>query len=378
MVGVWAALLGVCWTLTLGRCVYLHSTYEDHGANLYRVLQTLGCTLFSPLSGYLLSRIWALNLGLLCVITAAQVGTATALHGSQQAAQWRGRAARLSPLLICLSLVALSILGYLASSRGRTPFDYPSPIILGYWLPYTMFAWLGCYLLIDAFVAGLRVGSTRGEAITNIFGLATFGTLAIMPVLLLTNAALLALGDRTDLARWLSIAYPYYRLYATIAHSVLFAVPLAQRLAQVLQLDSWSRQRRQLIPLWNDLTMACPEIIHLAPPIPVTVTSRYRLHRTIIEIRDSMLILSRYSSQPPAHLTADLAESPKQADIVLLAIGLASAVAAKTRGDKPSNNLSAQRSLARDLPTDADELTRIARTWRYAKTLATTSPTNTR
>jgi hypothetical protein len=367
--GVWVALLGVLWVLTLARCGYLRSTYADRATNVYRVLHTLGCTLVFPPAEHCIPQVWAVNVALICFIVGVQVSTALTLRLTPRQVPWRRQAEWLSPPVIVISPAALILLSYPAWSRGRTPFDQPSPALLGYWLFFVIPAWIGIGLLMPTFVAGLRAGPTRGEAITHLFGIVTFGFALAMSVVELTNAGLLAAGDRTGLAEWLLATFPYFRLCMTVAISTLFAVPLMQLLAHRFELDRWSRRRRRLTPLWNDLTAACPEIIHLAPTTAATTDSRYRLHRTIVEIRDSMLILARYTTALPTELADTLAARPHQ-PAFLSAVQLARAAAAKTLGEAPRNNLTAQRSAARDLLADANELTRIARIWPHAKTIA--------
>lgn len=87
------------------------------------------------------------------------------------------------------------------------------------------------------------------------------------------------------------------------------------------------------------------------------------LHRTVVEIRDSIAILSRYAS--PADQKTVEQQSPCPA--TQLALRLALAWQAKSEGRAPAGGLIAQRSTATDLREEADELVKLASRWRDAK-----------
>ncbi|MFE9326080.1 DUF6545 domain-containing protein [Nocardia sp. NPDC052278] len=71
--------------------------------------------------------------------------------------------------------------------------------------------------------------------------------------------------------------------------------------------DTFARSRKQLLPLWADLTAACPEIVY-SDVSPTGLGSRFLLHRTVIEIRDCLRILSRYA--PPEQGAMTSSETP--------------------------------------------------------------------
>jgi hypothetical protein len=151
----------------------------------------------------------------------------------------------------------------------------------------------------------------------------------------------------------------------TCIGSAVAAVPLFTQILQIARLDKYSRHRKHLMPLWSDLTKACPEIVYLRRgqgPV-VRTPSRYRLHRTVVEIRDCILILSRYAVR--RSLTG-VADSPGLQQAVRLAL----AWSAKSRGEPPTEDFAAQQSAAIELFDETDELSQLAQHWHTAKVLA--------
>lgn len=145
----------------------------------------------------------------------------------------------------------------------------------------------------------------------------------------------------------------------------IIAVPAFTRLLEQLRLDRFSRQRRRLLPLWRDLTTACPEIVYLAHGNLASSRSRYLLHRTVIEIRDSILILSCYAG----HQDETAIRAADDKPLLQQAVRLASAWSAKITGSSPSNDFAAQQSAARDLLDETQELGKLADHWTDAKNI---------
>jgi hypothetical protein len=164
------------------------------------------------------------------------------------------------------------------------------------------------------------------------------------------------LADRFSVGVWTGIG------------SAVAAAPLLARLLQLAHLDKYSRRRKQLMPLWSDLTKACPEIIYLrrGQGSVVRAPSRYQLHRTVVEIRDCMLILSRYALGLNQTRVAELAHSHELQQAVRFAV----AWSAKSRGEPPTEDFAAQQSAAIELFDETDELRQLARHWETAKALA--------
>lgn len=148
------------------------------------------------------------------------------------------------------------------------------------------------------------------------------------------------------------------------------AVPVVAIALERLGLDRYSLLRRRLLPLWRDLTTACPEIMQLHHPDHVQRRPRYALHRTVVEIRDSILILSRYATQADDAVVQQMTDAPAER----LAIRLALAWRAKTTGQPPTGDVGAQRSAAADLLEETHELVELSAQWTRAKAAVARSP----
>ncbi|MFD0365584.1 MAB_1171c family putative transporter [Nocardia sp. GCM10030253] len=154
---------------------------------------------------------------------------------------------------------------------------------------------------------------------------------------------------------------------------IIATIPALSRLVELLSLDSWSRRRKRLLPMWSDLTAACPEIVHHAPAPAVARRSRYLVHRTVIEVRDSVRALTHYATPNPPKLETDIADAAPpgpERDALDLAVRLARACTAKERG-APTSVVGALRlPPARDLFDEVDQLAAIAAHWPHARALA--------
>lgn len=136
------------------------------------------------------------------------------------------------------------------------------------------------------------------------------------------------------------------------------------RLAQRIGVDYPSRCRRRLLPLWSDLTAACPEVIYRSPAATGS-DSRFLLHRTVIEIRDCLRVLSRYRAPTPAPV-ADIRD-----ELTAFAVQLARACAVKAKGESPFGGATAISSAAGDFGGEIAELTALAARWKLARAIAT-------
>ncbi len=179
---------------------------------------------------------------------------------------------------------------------------------------------------------------------------------AVTAVLLGTGHA----GPITEFHSWVDndLCLP-----AVLAGVVFYAGPLARSLSERAGIDEWSRRRRLLHPLWSDLTAACPEIVFHAAEFDGR-DPLYRLHRTVVEIRDCMLILHRYA--PPDPVVPD---GPPRAGLES-ALVLARAVHARRGGARPVAATGRPRAVARDLMSEIEELAALAAVWRKASALA--------
>jgi hypothetical protein len=225
--------------------------------------------------------------------------------------------------------------------------------------------WFSITLLVLA-VRELRRGP-RGWAVAVCPGAATIAVGVFVQTSAITIAMLavmagacpagvdqLAQGDRFA-------PESYFVLFAAIA-----AMPLPAELLRRIGFDRPSRVRRRLLPLWTDLTAACPQIVHVAPADIAARRSRYRLHRTVVEIRDYRLILSRHAGRRHGRLTREFHVPPHGQRALPLALAWTS----RCNGEPPAADGGAQQAVAAELLDDAEELCRVAAHWRVTKDYA--------
>jgi hypothetical protein len=154
-------------------------------------------------------------------------------------------------------------------------------------------------------------------------------------------------------------------IFYTVIFASVAAVPLIAKLVRLLRWDRNSRRDRRLSELWSDMTAVCQEVVFLADAGITPGNSRYRLHRTVVEIRDAIMVLSRYASKQHDAVAQQASGKPE----LQAAVRLVLAWQAKSRGDPPAPDLLAPTSTASDLIDDADELLVLAHNWKVAKSL---------
>jgi hypothetical protein len=358
---VWLVLLTSVVAIRLG---YWRFTTVDRHVNGFLVLLLLQGTLLAPPIRHALSDAVAFQL-------VVAVGILERAPMSLFAAHWLGRDARPSVayLVAILCAAATVLLGTPARTHGITTFDYTGATMAAYWSVYSLPVVVSATVGLRACVPALRNRPDRLE-------IALYGAICAILVahlgyscVIFVNAMLLASGRRTALAAGLGASYTDVVLGFGLVLIVPGAVPLVARGVERLKLDRWSRRRRQLLPLWRDLTAACPEIVHLAPAGVTDHQTRYLLHRTIVEIRDCIVILSRYATPIPTAVNAAITATKGHGEMLTYAAKIAFAAAAKTRGDSMSGATLTRQSTADDLLDETDELTRLALVWPRAKTI---------
>ncbi|WP_084536017.1 MAB_1171c family putative transporter [Nocardia yamanashiensis] len=144
---------------------------------------------------------------------------------------------------------------------------------------------------------------------------------------------------------------------ATVGSAAAVAIPLVSTALTITGWDRTSRYCRRLRPLWRDLTAAVPEIVlDLPRDEHGRVEPATRLHRMIVEIRDSLLHLKRYSTAP---VFAD-------PDPATYAAHIAAAIEAKNSG-LPAASLTPAASPVqlgtRDLTGELEQLLSLAELW---------------
>lgn len=150
-------------------------------------------------------------------------------------------------------------------------------------------------------------------------------------------------------------------LFYAAGVAMLAAIPLVRLAVEYIRAELISRiLNHRLNPLWTALTAVCPEIVHSAHAHKAMAHPRYQLHLRVIEIRDAVMILSRY-------ITLDMiAYSHKSSDEPALrqAIELQMASGAKLRGEIGTSPVSpAPVSSTAGLIDDATDLLNLAHWW---------------
>ncbi len=240
-------------------------------------------------------------------------------------------------------------------------------------------AWIAFYLPIGAIallVGRIGIRELRGADETTtwrerIVCLVVLGIAALIGLDALATPVITALevhaGQPSSDPEMITKAWTFF--IATVSATSVVAVPL---IATVLTRTGWDRTGRacrRLEPLWRDLTAAVPEIVL---PLPAgTVEPATRLHRLIVEIRDSLLFLKRYGVEDNA-----------DQDPVTYARAIAAAIAAKSAGQPPAADVAATRAVqpgSRDLTAELDQLLALAAAWtRTPRDTAVPTPTYSR
>ncbi len=365
------------WLLLALRLARFRDTLVDRRYNiLLAMLAEITTTheptlrqLLSDLTGGLLSNGLIYQFGAIGFMftVAASLLLAAAMFGHTQPA------AVVYGLAAVSSLVALLFDGLAHGPDPDAMYLRPGWGQLGFWLALApMTYWMVCYLGGVCAIEMRKRQHDRRERTIHAMVLGTACSVFAVTSLNLIAAVQRGLGRQN----WVT------DLHLVIDHNAVFVqilpffgiatVPVLTWLIDAAGLDLWSRRRKRLLPLWFDLTAACPEIVHRASTPDGPQRSRYFLHRTVIEIRDSLLLLSRYASPTPASLRAEIAAAtrsdPERAALDL-AVRMVRACAAKTRGDMPTGTHSLQHNAGNNLAEESAELAAVAAQWSRARAL---------
>ncbi|MFI6170006.1 DUF6545 domain-containing protein [Nocardia sp. NPDC051052] len=253
----------------------------------------------------------------------------------------------------------------------QTMYEQPGWGQFGFWLALApMSYWMVCYSG-GVCVAEMRKQPDHRERTLHALFLGAACTVFLMFSLTLVSTGLRSFGHES----WLTRAQIVIDSNAVFGQVLPFlgigAVSVVSWSLDRTGLDSWSRRRKRLLPLWFDLTAACPEIVHRISTPVAAHRSRYFLHRTVIEIRDSVLILARYATPTPAHLCAEIGKvrAGPEREALDLAVRLVRACAAKTRGDVPAGTCALRHCAGANLVEEAAQLAAVAAQWSRARAL---------
>lgn len=352
------------WVLVVVRFISFRTSLLNRRVNLALIVLAAASTMREPtLQGWLveLSAGHVTGAALFqygMVLMGAAVGFNILTIGAIAGRKYR-------PIVVHGIAVATALLALIFGTGAR---DHGVPIedetgwaAMGFWLSLLpVMAWLD-YLIVRVGIAELRKRSDRREALV-------YSALALVPLMHLIGfgtapvaAVFLLRGEHNVFTALLTFADREILLYRTAFFAVTMTVPMVLRLVERLGLDSASRSRKQLLPLWSDLTAVCPEIVY-RDWVP-GLGSRFVLHRTVIEIRDCLRILSRYAS-------GTASQTGEALTIEAYAIQLAHACAARSAGAPASSEIFALPSSAGDIGAETAELTALAAHWQRARALA--------
>ncbi|MFI9401130.1 MAB_1171c family putative transporter [Nocardia sp. NPDC052316] len=260
-------------------------------------------------------------------------------------------------------------------AQGPSPFtmyEQPGWGQFGFWLALAPLSYWMVFHFGRVCLAEMRTQHARRERALHATVLGAGCTVFLMFSLTFVSTGLRALGHENRLTRAQLVIDNNAVFFQALPFLVMGAVPVAAWLIDTIGLDAWSRRRKRLLPLWFDLTEACPEIVHRTATPVAAHRSRYFLHRTVIEIRDSVLILARYATATPPELRAAItacAGTTSEREALDLAVRLVRACAAKARGDEPTGAVSLPHCAGDNLAEEAAQLAAIAAQWSRARAL---------
>ncbi|WP_280446775.1 DUF6545 domain-containing protein [Nocardia brasiliensis] len=325
------------------------------------------CRLLSELSGGRLSERLILELGVIGFNVGYAAGLligVALLHRSRSPLVYYGLAVVFSAAALCFSAVG---------DGDGTIFERTGWAQFGYWLCTAPIGTAMAVIVIRAAGAELRNQVERRDA-------------AMYVAILLAGVAVLVRIGATIAASAVRITVPHNSftdIQAGIDRDGVFFVPvLCMGLTLIaiiaaarsrMGVDDLTRHRKALQPLWRELTTACPEIVHHSPVPHGAQPNRYLLHRTVIEIRDSMLDLARYATPHPPEVAADIsraAPTGPASDALDRAVLLVRARDAKAQGAAPTGHRYFTVSAADSLLDEVTELTALGRQWNVAEGIA--------
>jgi hypothetical protein len=146
--------------------------------------------------------------------------------------------------------------------------------------------------------------------------------------------------------------------------ALLGALPLVRFAVEYMRAEVYSRiLNYRLSALWAALTAVCPEIVHSVPELRALSHPRYQLHLRVIEIRDAVMILSRYVTEDMIAFSCRCTDIPARRQAIQLQL----ASAAKLRGESAASGMLASPvGATAGLIDDAVELLDLVRCWSTA------------
>ncbi|WP_069165916.1 DUF6545 domain-containing protein [Nocardia altamirensis] len=360
-----APVVGVSLALVVVRTVAFRATYLDRRANLAVAGLAVATAMREPTfqswlvsaSAERLSEVLLFQLAI-CVLVLLAASTIVTL-GSVLGKRYS------TPALLGVALVCISVglaFGSRARAAGIMIEEDVGLFATGFWLSLCpLIVWMDV-LFIRVAIAELRASTDRRDLVVPAM------CIALVSIHLLSFVWGPIVGMQQNFGIFnaftrIQIATDRdFMLYQLIVFAAVTAIPVWLRFAAWIGIDYPARCRRRLLPLWSDLTSACPECIY-GGPVDTGLGSRFLLHRTVIEIRDCLRILSRYDMADGTTMPDDASRDALEH----YAVRLARACTAKQRGEPPAGGTVTVPSSAEDVDDEIAELTALAKRWGPAR-----------
>ncbi|MCQ4120982.1 MAB_1171c family putative transporter [Rhodococcus tibetensis] len=359
-------LLLIVWATTILRLTLVRSTVAERRLNAALVFASLSLVLGRPAVrdlidggfGYGLTRI----LGNVCImLTAASLISLFCVW-----ALGPERLPRIHLFALSAALVAGAIMIALsapARSRGVSLADEGGWRFAAYCLTYASPIFGAACLNLSISLKAVRsaVAGRERRIFLAVIGLSVF-EMADMAIVMLTGVSK-AVGDGSTFTESHYDSGAFIRLFAVSA-GALIALGPALRAAD-RRYRSW-RVARRLLPMWQTLTEAVPEVVlELRPDDRRTLSSDDRLDRMGVEIRDAILVLDRY-------MVFELGNQAGSAAPVVAATRLHLACKARIAGHPAHGTGVLTHSWSSDIGGEPWELARLADHWHDAEQVAAT------
>lgn len=365
-----AALL-VAWPVVVLRALYFDRTRADRQLAAIIGLGLVNCTLREPNCQRLITVASGGHLSVLLMYQLSVVAfAASSAAGVLFARDGRDRPVPGIALAVTTGLWVLSavVLGLAEDPDALVRGDSAESTALVYFGGAVPLALLVGIEFVALGRAGLSTGGDRIETALHLMVIGVGIVSVVQAVSRTVTAVLLGTGHSTALTRLQGLVDNDLIFPTVLAGTVFYAAPLIRSGLERVRLDGWSRRGKQLLPLWSELTAACPEIVHRAPGID-RADSRYRVYRTVVEIRDCMLILSRHTRALPPEVRAAIAArgmpEPERRTLES-AVALVFALRARSSGRPTVAAVGRVASVATDMDSEIDELARMAAVWPLA------------
>jgi hypothetical protein len=193
-------------------------------------------------------------------------------------------------------------------------------------------------------------------------------------------ALFLALGEALGLTNTVEFRLEIHSrnfFFIAAVGTFLCSILILHALWSSIGFDENSRRWRKLFPVWSAVVSIFPEVTFDPPATgKYKKISLFRIHRTVVEIRDGILRM-RLQSAPLPHeagvrFVLENKVPPAEAHAALEALRLAVTLRFKAnhRQSIASNGAGKARSAARSLDEEVQELLSLSKWWRAAQAAA--------